>query len=155
MIYTGYADFWFRDVPLPERVAKFAALGIHHIDAWAWRSKGASLMDEIAAACRQNGSVINSTFDDKSGSLTDANDLPLCLDAWAESLDHARRWGVQHLFMFSEQIDPLPTPPSFRGRECTSRVAAICDSSTPQGEVKESGNPACVGPVRPRNVGAK
>lgn len=111
MIYTGYADFWFRDLALPERVNAFARLGIHHIDVWAWRSKGASLMDEIAAACREHGSVINSTFDDAGGSLTDANDLPLCLDAWAESLERAQRWGVQHLFMFSEQIDPLPDPP--------------------------------------------
>ena len=114
MIYTGYADFWFRDLPLPERVARFAALGIHHVDVWAWRSKGVSLMNEIAAACRENGSVINSTFDDAGGSLTDANDLPLCLDAWAESLDHAGRWGVQHLFMFSEQINA--PPPQGRGR---------------------------------------
>ena len=115
MIYTGYADFWFRDVPLPERVAKFAALSIRHIDVWAWRSRG-ELMDEVAAACRQHNSVINSTFDDAGGSLTDANDLPLCLDAWAESLDHARRWGVQHLFMFSEQINPPPQNPPPRGR---------------------------------------
>jgi len=115
MIYTGYADFWFRDLPLPERIARFAALGIHHIDIWAWRSKGKSLMDEIAAACRENGSVINSTFDDAGGSLTDANDLPLCLDAWAESLDYARRWGVQHLFMFSEQIVPCPDLSSSAG----------------------------------------
>jgi hydroxypyruvate isomerase len=115
MIYTGYADFWFRDIRLPERVAKFASLGIRHIDVWAWRSKGA-LMDEVAAACRQHGSVINSTFDEAGGSLTDANDLPLCLDAWAESLDHAQRWGAQHLFMFSEQINTPPPTPPLKGR---------------------------------------
>lgn len=108
MIYTGYADFWFRAVPLPERVAKFAELGIGHVDVWAWRSKGVPLMDELAAACKEHASVINSTFDDAGGSLTDANDLPLCLDAWAESLDRATRWGAQHLFMFSEQILPSP-----------------------------------------------
>jgi hydroxypyruvate isomerase len=109
MIYTGYADFWFLDVPLPERVAQFAALGIHHIDVWAWRSKGA-LMGEVANACHQHGSVINSTFDETGGSLTDANDLPLCLDTWAESLERAQQWGAQHLFMFSEQINSLPNP---------------------------------------------
>jgi len=107
MIYTGYVDFWFRHLPLPERVARFAELGIHHLDVWAWRSKGA-LMDELAAACRAAGSVINSTFDEAAGSLTDALDHPLCLDAWAESLERAQRWGVLHLFMFSEQINPLP-----------------------------------------------
>ncbi len=107
MIYTGYVDFWFRQLPLPERVARFAELGIHHLDVWAWRSKGA-LMDELAAACRAAGSVINSTFDEAAGSLTDALDHPLCLDAWAESLEHAQRWGALHLFMFSEQINPLP-----------------------------------------------
>lgn len=107
MLYTGYADFWFRDTPLPERVAKFAMLGIHHIDVWAWRSKGA-LMDELADACRAHGCVINSTFDDACGSLSDALDHSRCLDAWAESLERAQRWGVQHLFMFSEQINPAP-----------------------------------------------
>jgi hydroxypyruvate isomerase len=107
MIYTGYVDFWFRHLPLPERVARFAELGIHHLDVWAWRSKGA-LMDELAAACRAAGSVINSTFDEAAGSLTDALDHPLCLDAWAESLERAQRWGALHLFMFSEQINLLP-----------------------------------------------
>lgn len=110
MIYTGYADFWFLDAPLPERVAKFAALDVRHLDVWAWRSKGA-LMDEVVAACRQHGCLINSTFDEAGGSLTDSNDFSLCLDAWAESLEHAERWGAQHLFMFSEQIN-LYTPPS-------------------------------------------
>jgi hydroxypyruvate isomerase len=107
MIYTGYVDFWFRHLPLPERVARFAELGIHHLDVWAWRSKGA-LMDELAAACRAAGSVIDSTFDEAAGSLTDALDHPLCLDAWAESLERAQRWGALHLFMFSEQINLLP-----------------------------------------------
>jgi hydroxypyruvate isomerase len=115
MIYTGYLDFWFRGEPLPERVSRFAALGIRHLDVWAWRSKGA-VMDELAAACREHGSVLNSTFDECSGSLTDANDLPLCLDAWAESLERAVRWGAQHLFLFSEQIDPLPPRQAPAGR---------------------------------------
>lgn len=110
MIYTGYADFWFRDVPLPERVARFAALGIRHVDVWAWRAKGA-LMDEVADACRACGSVINSTFDECAGSLTDLHDHAYCLDAWAESLERAQRWGVKHLFLFSEQIDAY-TPPA-------------------------------------------
>ncbi len=113
MRYTGYADFWFLDSPLPERAARFAALGIHHLDVWAWRSKGA-LMDELADACRTHGCVINSTFDEAGGSLTDAHDLSLCLDAWAESLERAQRWGIRHLFMFSEQIDPYPAPSSAR-----------------------------------------
>jgi hydroxypyruvate isomerase len=89
-------------------VARFAELGIHHLDVWAWRSKGALMMDELAAACRAAGSVINSTFDEAAGSLTDALDHPLCLDAWAESLERAQRWGALHLFMFSEQINLLP-----------------------------------------------
>ena len=104
MVYTGYADFWFQDAPLAERVGRFAALGIHDIDVWMWRAKGAQ-MDDLAAACRQTGSAINSTFDEAAGSLTDANDHAYCLDAWAESLERAQRWGVKHLFMFSEQID--------------------------------------------------
>ncbi|HEY3290415.1 MAG TPA: hypothetical protein VGK87_09835, partial [Anaerolineae bacterium] len=81
MIFTGYADFWFQNVPLPERIAKFAALGIHAIDIWMWRSKGAALMAETAAACAECGCYINSTFDEMAGSLTDIYDHPLCLDA--------------------------------------------------------------------------
>lgn len=107
MIFTGYADFWFRNMPLVERPARFVALGIRHLDVWAWRSKGVVLMDELAAACREAGCTINSTFDDAGGSLTDAADLPLCLDAWAESLERAQQWGVAHLFMFSEQVEPF------------------------------------------------
>lgn len=107
MIYTGYADFWFQDVPLVERVARFARLGISPIDIWMWRSKGVTVMDEVAAACREYGCTINSTFDEAAGSLTDAHDHPYCLDAWAESLAMAQRWGVKHLFIFSEQIDPF------------------------------------------------
>ena len=116
MNYTGYLDFWFLDVPLPERVAKFAALGVKHINVWAWRSKGAQ-MDELAAACREHGVTFGDTFDEAAGSLTDANDHALCLDAWAESLERAQGWGIQHLFMFSEQI--LPTPPSPRASDAT------------------------------------
>ncbi|MCX7939030.1 MAG: TIM barrel protein [Thermoflexales bacterium] len=116
MSLTGYGDFWFRAVPLPKRAERFAALGIRHLDVWAWRSKG-TLMDELADACQQHGCVINSTFDDAGGSLTDAQDHARCLDAWAESLERAQRWGVQHLFMFSEQIEPvsIPTQPHIQG----------------------------------------
>jgi hydroxypyruvate isomerase len=110
MIYTGYADFWFQDVSLPERMAKFASLGIRPIDIWMWRTKGVQLMDEVAAACTVCGCHINSTFDEVAGSLTDANDHAYCLDAWSESLENAQRWGVRHLFIFSEQIDSY-TPP--------------------------------------------
>ena len=108
MRYTGYIDFWFQDAPLPERVAKFAALGVHEVEVWAWRSKGAQ-MDEIAAACREHKLVFSDTFDEAAGSLTDANDHALCLDAWAESLARAQRWGMRRLFMFSEQIDLAPS----------------------------------------------
>jgi hydroxypyruvate isomerase len=111
MIYTGYADFWFLDVPLPERVAKFARLGINNVETWAWRSKhAAGLMDEFAAACREHGATLNDTFDEEAGNLTDVNDHALCLDAWAESLEMAQRWGVRRLFMFSEQINRVPSP---------------------------------------------
>ncbi len=130
MIYTGYADFWFLDAPLTARVAKFAALDVRHLDVWAWRSKGA-LMNEVAAACRQHGCVINSTFDEAGGSLTDSNDLSLCLDAWAESLDRAQGWGAQHLFMFSEQID-LPAEDKRRPEHINGWVKRPSRDFTPQ-----------------------
>jgi hypothetical protein len=37
MIYTGYLDFWFTDLPLIERVEKFFELGIDRYDVWCWR----------------------------------------------------------------------------------------------------------------------
>jgi hydroxypyruvate isomerase len=104
MILTGYADFWFTDVPLPERVERFASLGIRQLNVWSWRSKGAQL-DAFADACRAHDVVFGDTFDEAAGSLTDAADLPLTLDAWDESLARAQAWGVRHLFMFSEHIN--------------------------------------------------
>jgi hydroxypyruvate isomerase len=71
---------------------------------WAWRSKGVQ-MDELAAACREQNVTFADTFDEAAGSLTDADDHALCLDAWAESLARAQEWGIQHLFMFSEQVN--------------------------------------------------
>ena len=115
MIYVGYTDFWHRDLPLAERVAKFAHYGVQEVNVWAWRSKGTQ-MDELAAACRQYGVVFSDTFDEVAGSLTDATDHPHCLDAWAESIARARQWGIKRLFLFSEQIDLVPPaitlPPS-------------------------------------------
>ncbi|HEY3290172.1 MAG TPA: TIM barrel protein, partial [Anaerolineae bacterium] len=32
------------------------------------------------------------------------------LDAWTESLENAKQWGVRHLFVFSEQINPYHPP---------------------------------------------
>ena len=110
MIYTGYADFWFQDTPLPDRISRFSSMGIKPIDIWMWRSKGVQLMSETAAACRESRCFINSTFDEAAGSFTDSNDHAYCLEAWAETIEHAVAWGVKHLFVFSEQVDPYSPP---------------------------------------------
>ncbi len=105
MEFTGYLDFWFRDLPIAERVGKFAALGIKRLDVWLWRERP---MSEIYAACLAHDCMINSTFDPLLGNLVDANDHARCLYAWAESLEIAQRYAIPHLFVFSNQVDIRP-----------------------------------------------
>lgn len=114
MEFTGYLDFWFKDLPLVQRVQRFAELGIRRLDVWCWRN---APIAEIAAECKRLGSVINSTFDEQMGSLADPGDNELTLRSWAESLEMAERYGVEHLFIFSNQIDIV------NGREWTRRLS--------------------------------
>jgi hydroxypyruvate isomerase len=105
MELTGYLDFWFTELPIVERVARFAALGIHRLDVWLWRERP---MADLYTECQRHGCIINSTFDPKLGNLVDSNDHPRCLDAWAESLAMAERFGIPHLFVFSNQVELRP-----------------------------------------------
>ena len=66
MIYTGYLDFWFTDLPIVERVEKFFQLGIDRYDVWCWRM---APIEQIYAECKRLGARINSTFDEAMGSL--------------------------------------------------------------------------------------
>jgi hydroxypyruvate isomerase len=102
MEYTGYLDFWFTDRPIVERVEAFVALGITRFDVWFWRN---TPLAEIAAECRRLGAVINSTFDDDMGSLADPGDNEKTLRSWAESLEVAVKYGIEHLFIFSNQVE--------------------------------------------------
>ncbi len=99
---TAYLDFWFRELPYAERVAACAALGIRSVEVWAWRARP---MAEIADACRHYGVTFSDTFDNACGSLVDAARHSACLEAWAESLEMATRYGIKRLFMFSNQIN--------------------------------------------------
>ena len=114
MEFTGYIDFWFTDRPMLQRVEAFAKLGIKRLDVWCWR-----LFDiaELAAECKRHGCVINSTFDDQMGSLVDPGDNELTYRTWNESLEMAARLGVEHLFIFSNQVDLVD------GREWTRRLS--------------------------------
>ena len=102
MEFTGYLDFWFPEFPLAERVGKFAALGIRRLDVWLWR---VAPMADLYAECQRHGCVINSTFDGDMGSLADPADNEQTLRTWAESLEMADRYGVEHLFIFSNQVE--------------------------------------------------
>ncbi len=102
MEFTGYLDFWFRDRPMLERVEPMVQLGLRRLDVWSWRQ---APMDELAAECRRLGAVLNSTFDDAMGSLADPGENALTERTWAESLEMATRLGVEHLFVFSNQVD--------------------------------------------------
>jgi hydroxypyruvate isomerase len=102
MEYTGYLDFWFTDRPIVERVEAFVALGITRFDVWFWRN---TPIVEIAAECQRLGALINSTFDDDMGSLADPADNEKTLRSWAESLEVAVKYGIEHLFIFSNQVE--------------------------------------------------
>ena len=115
MEYTGYLDFWFIDRPIEQRVAAFVELGITRFDVWCWRSHP---MAAIAAECRRLGAVINSTFDDEMGSLADPADNDQTLRSWAESLELAEKYGIEHLFIFSNQVEVTD------GQEWTRRPSA-------------------------------
>ncbi len=115
MEYTGYLDFWFKDRPIVERVEPMVALGLRRLDVWSWRMQP---MAEIAAECRRCGAVLNSAFDDDMGSLADPNDNELTLRTWAESLEMAAQHGVEHLFLFSNQVDFV------NGRTWTRRLSS-------------------------------
>jgi hydroxypyruvate isomerase len=62
-------------------------------------------MAELAAECRRFGAVINSTFDEDMGSLADPADNAKTLRSWAESLEMAVKYGIAHLFIFSNQVE--------------------------------------------------
>ncbi len=115
MEYTGYLDFWFTDRPMVERVEAFVELGITRFDVWCWRSAPVA---DIAAECRRLQAVINSTFDEDMGSLADPADNEKTLRSWAESLEMADRYGVEHLFVFSNQVDVVD------GAEWTRRLSS-------------------------------
>jgi hydroxypyruvate isomerase len=102
MELTGYLDFWFRDLPIVERIQHFERLGIHRLDVWLWRERP---MAEIYAECKQRGMIINSTFDGECGNLVDATDHDRVLAAWEQSLEAAVKYEIPHLFIFSNQID--------------------------------------------------
>lgn len=115
MEYTGYLDFWFTDRPIVERVAPFVELGIKRFDVWCWRSRPVA---GIAAECRRLGAVINSTFDEAMGSLADPGDNEQTVRTWAESLEMAGQYGIEHLFIFSNQVDIV------NGKEWTRRLSS-------------------------------
>jgi len=102
MELTGYLDFWFRDLPLVERVERFQRLGIRRLDLWLWRERPVA---DIYAECRRRGMILNSTFDGEAGNLVDALDHERCLRAWSESLEMAVRYEIPHLFIFSNQVE--------------------------------------------------
>lgn len=102
MEYTGYLDFWFTDRPILARVAPMAELGIRRVDIWSWRRQP---VEELAAECRRCGVTLNSTFDDEMGSFADPGDNELTYRTWAESLELACRHGIEHLYLFSNQVD--------------------------------------------------
>ncbi len=102
MEFTGFLNFWFTDRPLIERIEAFSRLGIRRVGVWSWRVED---MAALSAECKRTGCILDSTFDDQMGSLVDPKDNELTLRSWAESLEMAERYGVENLFIFSNQIE--------------------------------------------------
>lgn len=114
MEYTGYLNFWFTDLPVVERVGRFAALGVRHCNIFFWRQ---APIAELAAECQRHGGRLYSTFDDDMGSLVDPGDNEKTVRSWAESLEMAERYGVPVLYIFSNQIEMV------NGREMVRRLS--------------------------------
>jgi hydroxypyruvate isomerase len=114
MEFTGYLDFWFADRPLVERVSAFVEIGIRRLDVWCWRN---APMAELYSECQSLGAMINSSFDEEMGSLADPEDNEKTLRSWSESLEMAERFQVEHLFIFSNQVDIVD------GKEWTRRLS--------------------------------
>jgi hydroxypyruvate isomerase len=100
---------------LIERVEPFAKLGVKRLDVWCWRLVD---MEGLSQECKRLGSIINSTFDHDMGSLADPADNEKTIRTWSESLEMAEKYGVEHLFIFSNQIDIV------NGEEWTKRISA-------------------------------
>jgi len=114
MEFTGYLDFWFADRPLIERVRAFVEIGVKRLDVWCWRN---APMAELYSECLSLGAIINSSFDEDMGSLADPVDNEKTLRSWSESLEMAQRFQVEHLFIFSNQVDIV------EGKEWTRRLS--------------------------------
>jgi len=102
VFYTGYLDFWFTDKPLVERVGAFVGVGVRHFCVFAWRDAPVA---DLVAECRRYDARLFSTFDGAMGSLADPADNERTLRTWGESLEMADRYGIDCLYIFSNQID--------------------------------------------------
>jgi len=92
--------------PSPQqRQPRFARLGIRRLDVWLWRERP---MADLYAECQRHNCILNSTFDPELGNLVDTAGHGRCLNAWAESLAVAERFGIPHLFVFSNQVEVRP-----------------------------------------------
>ena len=114
MEFTGYLDFWFTDRPIVERVNAFVEIGVKRLDVWCWRN---APMAELYSECQSTGAVLNSSFDEDMGSLADPGDNEKTIRSWTESLEMAEKYQVDHLFIFSNQIDIVD------GKEWTRRLS--------------------------------
>jgi hydroxypyruvate isomerase len=114
MDYTGYLDFWFTDVPMVERVGRFATLDVRQFNIFFWRQ---APIAEIVAECERHGSRLYSTFDDAMGSLADPGDNEQTLRSWGESLEMADRFNIPTLYIFSNQIEVVD------GKEVVRRLS--------------------------------
>ena len=103
MELTGYLDFWFRDLPIVERIQHFQRLGIRRLDVWLWRERpdGRDLR-RVQAARDDHQLDLRRRLRQPGGRH---RPRPRAGAPGRESLEAAVKYEIPHLFIFSNQID--------------------------------------------------
>src|SRR5512143_1486753 len=94
---------------------------MRRLDVWLW---GYRPIAECAAGCERCGCILNSTFDGNMGSLADPGDNEKTLRTWEETLEIAERYNIEHLFIFSNQVEIV------NGKEWTTRLSGDYPDAT-------------------------
>jgi hydroxypyruvate isomerase len=97
-----YQFFW-RELPVEQRITAAARAGFASVDFWDWIDKD---IENLAAIARDHGICIYSVFGSRKGSLTDAADHAIVLDQFNASLEMAARCGVRALFVQTDEVGP-------------------------------------------------
>jgi len=98
-------NLFFKEQPLPRRIARAAALGFHEVEFWGWWDED---LAAIAEEAKQHGVRI-AGFCTKFVSLVDRNRHPEYLEGLRQSLETARRLDCPMLIsQVGQELPGLP-----------------------------------------------